>query len=329
MRKALIYLAAFSVSFIVIYSIYYYANVPRLSGGFVANADTLSRTIVRPHPYEGSMGKNVIYSAAMIAAMEHSGMDFQAGSKEVFRTIVDSNVFSWYSGPYSQAAVDKVSQDIQSKFPNHPPLKIQNVQPGQKMLFAYLFRNAELPAGFSDYTPGMDFKGEKVRAIRFGGTDKSGATLYMGRNNSVYVLKIPVDYNEEVYWLHTDSLQDVTDAWKTAQAIINSGHVHALTLEEEIIFPEIDIFLEKTYSPEEFHTFFSVPHPELKHIEDRIKVKLTAPASPFGNKRRAQPKQQFAFGPSSFCCIKRNKEQFPYFGMILHNADVLLAHGKR
>jgi hypothetical protein len=329
MRKALTYLIAFVVSFMVFYSWYYYHNQRWLGMGYVANADTLRTTTMQPQPYIPSLKKNIVYSAGMLAAMAKAKISYSIGAGDAFKDVLNPNVSVTYSGPYSLEAIDELSRELVAKFPKHPPLDVQKVKKGDKILFSYVFRNVELPGAFMEYGKGMELGGKKIRAIRFTGQgDAAGSQFFLNREGRSFAFRIPINNEEEAYWFSKDSLQDVATAWLAIKNICITPNIHPISQGEETLFPELDLFLEKTYTPDEFASFFSPSVNDFKLIDDRLKLKIGALGHTLGSRGNVQARKQYIFGPSSFFCVKRKASAFPYIGIILHNGDIFSAYGK-
>ena len=327
MRKGLIFMSAFVVSFIVVYSWYYYRNIQWSSDGYVANADTIKHSIVVPNPYQPSLQKNIIYSAGIISALNKSKIEYTIGAKNIFSNVLNDGICTLYSGTYSAAAVDKLGEETAGKFPRHPPLKFENIKDGEKMLFAYVYRNIELPPAFLENNKGISFGSKKVRSIMYNGLGNTANTrFYMSKDGKEYALCIPVSKDEDAYWFHKDSLQSISDAWLDMKELLTTDHVHVITQGQEVLIPELDLFLEKTYTHDEMQSFFSLTPNDYKLVDDRIKLKTTT-SGHVGNKEIAAV-NHYEFGPSSFFCIRRKSASFPYIGILLHNPDILVQSAK-
>ena len=329
MRKGLIFMSAFVVSFMVVYSWYYYHNIQWLSNGYVANADTIKHSLVLPHPYQPSMDKNIIYTAGIISALDKSKTDFTIGAKSIFSNILNDQIYTSYNGTYSAQSVDKISEETEKKFPKHPPLKFENIKDGEKMLFAYVFRKVELPEAFLDNgNKGMNFGKKNVRAIRFNGLGNTGdARFYVSKNGKQFAMYIPISKDDELYWFHKDSLQSISDAWRDMQELLIPDQLHLLSQGQEVLMPELDLFLEKTYTHDEMQSFFSLNPNDFKLTDNRIKLK-TATSGHTGAGKDIAANTHYEFGPSSFFCLKRRSASFPYLGILLHNPEILEGTGK-
>ncbi len=328
MRRALIYMSAFVVSFMLMYSWYYYKNLRWLSSGYVANADTLKHTIMAPQPYQPSIEKNIIYSAGLISAMNKAKLEFTIGAKSIFDTIINEQYYSTYKGMYSPGALDKVSEETARKFPKHPPLSIQGIKDGEPMIFAYTFRNIELPSAFLENIKGIKFGNKTIRAICYNGLGEAGKTkFYFNPKTKQYALVIPIDNNEELFWYHSDTLQDIADAWKNLNSFCIQENMHVLSQGQEVVMPALDLFLEKTYKEDEMKQYFTLSDYVSKLTDDRIKLKTSAGGHTNGPKDIAA-NTQYIFGPSSFFCLKRKNSTFPYLGIILHNPEFLVETGR-
>ena len=333
MRKALIFLIAFVCSFMVIYTVYYYKHQDRwLNTGYVANADTLRSTSMRPNPFQPSLQKNIVYSAGIITAMENGKIEFTIGAADIFKNILNPKISTVYAGPYSPAAQEALSSEVLKKDPTLENVKINNIKDGHKLLFAYLFRNLELPPCFTQFAKGMKFGNKEVPAFHGFGpeTPADGARFFISKDGRTYGYRMDIANNnndEEAFWFHKDSLQDIASAWRAAETMMIPENKHALTEGEETVFPMIDMFLEKTYTADEMESYFSLTKNDFKNIVDRIKLKTTMNTR-HGNDKNTKAKTQYLFGPSSFFCIKRKSSKFPYVGIIVHNPDIFAEYGK-
>lgn len=329
MKKALIFLSAFVVSFVIIYSVYYYsrpAQLRYLDHGFTAQADTLKHTLMRPHPYEPSATKNLVYSAGILHALQNGNIAVTAANAKEDSNIINNDFVVTYTGKYNEAALSKMNTELKNKFPNHPPLELKGISEGKDLLFAYVFRNAFFPEGFRESAEGMKFAGKNVKAITYNAAETNkNVQLFTSADKKSYVLKIVLENNEEAVWVFAPDMQDVVSGFKKAQNMIQEGILQPITT-EEITVPVLDFYLVNEYTNQQLTDYFSPQKNDFGFIQERLKIKTSAEQvrNMFGRRKKDVKESPYKFSEHSFFYLKRKDATFPYFGIVLHNADMLI-----
>ncbi|MCX6353034.1 MAG: hypothetical protein NTX03_14425 [Bacteroidetes bacterium] len=321
MRKAFIYLSVASVSFVIFYSMYYYSQFGRLGGGFTADADTLKNTILKPHPYQPSADKNLVFNAGMMLALVNAGAPAQFGGMNEIKTTLPSNISVTYSGVFNDINNEKITAELRTKFPNHPPVEFKNIKKNDALLFSYVFRNVQLPPGFIETQDMLKFHGKKIKSLLYDPAaldESSKDSIWIYKLENDILLKTKTDNNDEAFWYNGNE-EDLTTAFKKISTLIAPANFIANTT-YKIILPGIDFYLEKTYTSAELSEYFSTEK-KYNHIEDRLKIKTTGrkPLSPFADKKETKT---IRFDSNCFFYLKRKDAQFPYVAIKLANPEI-------
>ena len=157
MRKPLIYLTSFVISFMIIYTIYYYKNIPYQTSSMSADASELKHTIISACPVVQLNDEelNIVFTPG-----------FKSASLNFSSLAPDSFSFS-YSGPVNMHILDSLDGRITNKIPHHPPLTFQELKEGQEICFSYLFRRLKMPKAFIEPQDKIRFKGILYRSLAY------------------------------------------------------------------------------------------------------------------------------------------------------------------
>jgi hypothetical protein len=302
MQKILVFVCAFVVSSIVIYSVYYYSKVGKLTSGVVATANELPKTIFSPIQPKHFSDSNYMGNAGLLAALDSTAHNSD------FDAVPAANNLS-ENGIYNDAFIDKINLDISNKFPNHPPIGFRNLKEGDKILFNYFFKNIMLPADFYNYDQGLSYNQKHFRAIVYM-PDSASNTKVFARNNNVELLYAPIENGTEAIIFSKNSLGSEIPATYMQK-------LDSISTKQAVIIPEIDFNIIKYWKPEE--AYFIPNAKDYKQLEDRKKLKLSV-----SNNNSPLPKTAASLQPPFYMYLYKNGAAKPYFMLYIANEELLL-----
>ncbi|RYD81337.1 MAG: hypothetical protein EOP53_06620 [Sphingobacteriales bacterium] len=307
MRKALIFVCAFAVSSLVIYSVYYYGRINKLTSGIVAFASELPKTAFSPKYPKHFSDTSYIGNAGLSSAINDSlSTDFSLPPTENYLT---------GNGIYNKAFLEEMNIGISNKFPNHPPIGFGNLQEGDKVLFSYFFKNVILPKSFFPAVNTIDVDGKHFRALAYMPEKKEESIAFaMGENNTrIY---IPID-NSSQYFIISKHKFD----FNNGNFIDKNGFIldpmNVAANQKSIIFPEIDFNIIKYWKPED--AYFIPNAKQYKQLEERAKIKLTSI-----NREPVLPKNAIELKPPFYMYLYKKGTQKPYFALYIAGTELLL-----
>src|SRR5438128_2461925 len=113
MRKALIFVGAFIVSTIVIYSVWYYSQMGKYQGGIVVTAEELPNTVIADQKKAEKPNKNFILFTGLQQALQSPALSAEECFPDSNRILTNNS--------YSLDLEEKLNVEISRKFPGHPP----------------------------------------------------------------------------------------------------------------------------------------------------------------------------------------------------------------
>ena len=321
-RKIMIFVSTFMVSFIIIYSSYYYKNTRLIGGGYICDADTCKSLIMNPHPYQPS-DKNIIYSAGIINTLLKNKIEIHSAAAIDFKNLMEENAFSQYLGKFNDKALDGINEDVQYKFPQHPPLQFPKIKEGNQLLFSYVFKNLKLPNYLGIADNDFDFKGKKIKFIQYFPSydKKQSGHLYRTKDSGNYLFTLNLEDGSTAYWYTAIGTPDMITAWKDGQYLIQNSVPLNLMPNEYVLFPEIDLSVIKHYTKDELNTYFAPSANNFDYIEDRIKLKTSA--DPVSKKSTIDPKTSVIMNKKCFFALKTKQGVFPYIALMINNPEIL------
>jgi hypothetical protein len=309
----------------VIYSFYYYKNFKYLGGGYVADADTTQRINVIPHPYLPETNKSISYDGGLVYALVQANIPFMAGGQSNFKSIMDERTIINFIGKYNQKNTEKIDSLLFGKFRKHPPLQFTKLKENDNFIFSYLFKNISLEA--PDYqinNRNYDFDGKSVKFINYSPSKYQNGHLYQSSDSTEKLFNIhTADSTTIVSWYQypKGGASDIVSLYKRSQTIRKNKEIGLVYDKDEVLVPEIDLFLVKTYTPEAAQKYFNNSFSDYQKIEARVKIKTTAPTNQepaFDN-----GKKKYIFSAPCLFTITKKGEKFPYYALLLNNAEVL------
>src|SRR6185312_14727363 len=115
MKKMFIFFAAFWVSFMTIYSVYYYKVEGKLDESIVADVKDLPHTVMGL-PGLNDSDKNMIYTQGISQVIPALSGD----STHSLSAVPDTDFVS-FNGTYTKDHIEKFYEGLVTKFTHHPP----------------------------------------------------------------------------------------------------------------------------------------------------------------------------------------------------------------
>src|ERR1700679_1759771 len=116
------------VSFMTIYSVYYYTQIKKLDASIVALAKDLPHTVFGKADWT-SKDKNMIWFEGISQSMSLSHKD--TGQ---FPAFVPDEHFASLNAAYTKENLEKFYEELVTKYPNHPPIQFDSIKDGEKVL---------------------------------------------------------------------------------------------------------------------------------------------------------------------------------------------------
>jgi hypothetical protein len=323
LKKATIFIIAFMVSFLTIYSVYYYKEIKKLDQSVVALAKDLPNT---QFGFEGNADndKNMIYSPGLEQVLSASTKNDSLPS-----TIPDEH-FAAFNTTYTRDHMEKFYENLVSKFPNHPPVEFKDVKDGERVLMSYFFYNVHLPKGFRVSASAVDFHGVRVKALQYhpAETDTGKVSFYKNDATHEYAFKIKINGGTEeliIYNTPADS------PWKSVmtqsgEMISNPKYLYHPAKDESVLMPELDFNITKDHDPKE------AAYSDYALVEERYKFKISAPVEAGPLEVSASyntPKNYIMNGHLIFYITAVPKQQKPFCIISLKNPEILKKEKKR
>jgi hypothetical protein len=274
MNKSTIFFLAFMISFMTIYSVYYYGQRKKLDQSVVALAKDLPHTVVGAASM-ADKDKNMIYTRG-IAQIE---LGIKSDSPQFLSNVPDEN-FVFFRSKNVKDSLEKFYEGLVTKFQNHPPIEFKDVKDGDRVLLSYYFQNIRLPGGFRVSASPVDFHGTPVKALQYHPSKNNNDTnvaFYKNELTKEYAIKVKMDAGKkELVIYSTSNDSGWMHNYKSAGALIsNETYKYKPAQDESVLFPDLDFSVVKDYTKEEQKSN-AVFNP-FTLVEERIKFKVSAP----------------------------------------------------
>jgi hypothetical protein len=312
LRKILIFLSAFCISFMVIYSVYYYSRASRLQSGLVMDAADLRHTQLENILHQSDTGQNIIYIPAVRQAL---GAPLG----------IPGDNFVGMQGTYSRNFIEKIDEAILHHFPNHPPIDFPGLQNGDSVLFSYYFQQLMMPRNFFWLDNWESFAGKHVRSLILRPEIKDTILKVSLLDGGSYK-RITFNTGNGV---EANYITDGAEEYFQKYLLDNIPENDSITIwnipaKTAILLPDIDFYFERHFKPGDTTVSFMKGH-TFKAIDERLKAKTTvrekAPVEYNGNLIRPA-------GPVLFYLRNTQVKDKPvYFAMLIRNPEVLIVKG--
>ena len=313
MRKLYIFFIAFWVSFMTIYSIYYYKIKNKLDQSVVAMAKDLPHTVFG---FEGlkDSDKNMIFIQGLTQVIPSSSNGYDS-----FLSSVPDADFVSFNGTYTKEHLEKFYEGLVTKFQNHPPLEFKNIKDNDKLLLSYFFENVRLPDGFRVSASPLDFHEKKVRTLQYHHqytSDTGYISFYKNDLSHEYVLRVKINDGKEE--LIMSSCQDCT-SWQNAKAksdlLMLSGTRYYTGNKESVLIPELDFNIAKD---DQAYNGYSL-------AEERIKFKISPPkeGGPIEANKSFNTPTNFVMNGNVLVYIREVEKKAPYCIVYIKHPEIL------
>jgi hypothetical protein len=258
LKKILIFISAFSISFLFIYSYYYYSQASKLERSIVAEVDTL-KTLNYVYDVNSKFNteKDNFYSSSLNELLDR--YNFYDANEEIGKTPTQRKLM--YAGPYNRTVLDSLIEDLLVKFPKHPPLSVKTAKAGDLLCYAYNFLNISLPKTFKRITisdRNSAYKGiqidtnlidSQIIMVRFDSSSKVGLLLKIDSETELLITNYDINRAKDVKTLL--SKMDVDSSLEGARIpAIDFYLFNALKEEKEMLSR-----VPKNYTAELHHKF--------------------------------------------------------------------------
>ncbi len=322
MRKMFIFFAAFWVSFMTIYSVYYYKVSSKLDESVVAEAKDLPNTIIGIAPLKDA-DKNMVYSEGISQVIPTAIKD----SATYLSDVPDTDFVS-FNGTYSKAHIEKFYEGLVTKFINHPPIDFKNLKDNDKLLLSYFFENVRLPDGFRVSEKSIDFKGKKIRALQYHphtASDTGKVTFYKNEKSQEYALKVKINDGKDEVLMYYNPLCHIwaEASTKAKEFTENRENKYLLSKDESVLVPEIDFNIVKDFNKEK--DYFNTVLDNYNLVEERIKLKISPPKTggPLEVNESFNTANNYIMSGNVFYTIRETDKTKPYCVIYVTNPEIL------
>jgi len=321
MRKLYIFFIAFWVSFMTIYSIYYYKVKNKLDQSVVAMAKDLPHTVFGFEAVNDS-DKNMIFTEGLTQVIPSSSKGYDS----LVSPVPDADFVS-FNGTYTKQHLEKFYEGLVTKFQNHPPLEFKNLKDSAKLLLSYFFENVRLPDGFRVSASPVDFHGKKVRALQYHHqytSDTGYVSFYKNDQDQEYVLKVKINDGKEE--LIMSSCQGC-GSWQIAKAksdsLIKSTPRYYITNKESVLVPELDFNIAKDLDKNAIPT--NPDYSGYSLTEERIKFKISPPkeGGPIEANKAYNTPGNFVMKGNVLVYIREVGKKTPYCLIYIKHPEIL------
>ncbi len=322
MRKMFIFFVAFWVSFMTIYSIYYYKVQSKLDESIVANVKDLPHTVMGLADAKDS-DKNMIYTEGVSQVIPALSPD----TMHLIGSIPDTDFVS-FNGTYTKEHLEKFYEGLVTKFTHHPPISFSNLKDGQRLLLSYYFENIRLPDGFRVSDKNINYRGHNIRALQYYLTPNTDTgTIFFYKNDQTHEFAVKVKFNngkDELVMYNDPSSQNWKYAKTAADALMgNKASKCVLTKTQSVLIPEIDFNIVKDYDKE-----YVKNNPLLSGfdlVENRIKFKISPPkgGGPLEVNNSYNTATNFTMDGNVLYYIRQTDKLNPYCVIYVTNPEIL------
>ncbi len=327
MRKLYIFFIAFWVSFMTIYSIYYYKVKSKLDQSVVAMAQDLPHTVFGFEAQSDS-DKNMIFTEGLSQIIPTLSKDYDS-----FLVPVPDTGFVSFNGPYTKPNIEKFYEGLVTKFQNHPPIEFKNLKDGNRLLLSYFFENVHLPDGFRVSESVVDFRGKKVRALQYHHqyiSDTGYVSFYKNDNMHEYALKVKVnDGKDELTMYSCEACNSWLHAKLKADSLINYSVKYVPANNESVLIPELDFNIVKDF--DKGGTKTNPVFNDYALAEERIKFKISAPkeGGPLEANKSYNTPVNFVMNGNVLMYIKEAGKKLPYCIIYIKDPEILKPAAKQ
>jgi archaellum component FlaF (FlaF/FlaG flagellin family) len=245
MKKTSIFIITFLVSFLTIYSVYYYTQIRKLDQSVVAMAIDLPNTVYGKAD-SGQSDKNMIWTRGVNQIINSKDSVQELGN-------IPDEHFVAFNNAKNKDNLEKFYENLVSKYQNHPPLPFDDVKDGEKIMLSYFFYNVRLPQGFRVSATTVDFHGTKVKSLQYHilrKKDTGTVTFYRNDSTKEYAFRILLNGGTEEAVIYNSTANNSWDSAFHAARLITSSNQYKYSpgQDESILFPELDFNIIKDYS---------------------------------------------------------------------------------
>jgi hypothetical protein len=324
MKKTTVFLITFLISFLTIYSLYYYSQLSKLDQSVVAKASDLHKTVYGMSD-SSNKNDNMIWT---------KGIDqiLNAGINDTghFLSNVPDDHFVSFNDAKNKANLEKFYENLVTKYQNHPPLAFDDVKDGQKILFSYFFHNMRLPEGFRVSERKVFFHDTYVRSLQYRSgntTDTSSVAFFKKEASREYAFRVKLNNGTEEAIAYSSPVNTSwKDEYKSAAAFCStSKYRYSPAKDESVLLPELDFNIIKDYTFKEQDKF-----PLLKDyalVEERIKLKMSAPkeGGPLEVNKKFNTPKNYILDGNIIIFIRKIRDTNPYCMILVRNSEILKA----
>jgi len=327
MRKLFIFFIAFWVSFMTIYSIYYYKVKSKLDSSVVAMAKDLPNTVFGFESVQDS-GKNMIFTEGLSQVIPSLSKNYDS-----LLLPVPDTAFVSFNGPYTRDHIEKFYEGLVTKFQNHPPIEFKNLKDGNRLLLSYFFENVHLPDGFRVSESAVDFRGKKVRALQYHHqyiSDTGYVSFYKNDASREYALKVKVnDGKDELMMYSCETCDSWLQAKAEADSLTRKSTKYVPANNESVLIPELDFNIVKDFDKSE--TQSNPVFNNYSLAEERIKFKISAPkeGGPLEANKSYNTPVNFIMNGNVLVYIKEAGKKSPYCIIYIKHPEILKPAAKQ
>jgi hypothetical protein len=313
----LLFICAFVVSTLVIYSVYYYSHINKYQGGVVVMADELKNTIISPEIKADKAKKNFILFTGLLQAF---------GKNEPGLSFADTNRILT-NAPYSVDLDEKLNVEISRKFPGHPPISFPGLKPGDKLLFSYFFQNIHLPQGFY-YGMKKDSHGVEYKTLRYSPAvgKASGSDVSILGSKDSFLLQINLSANEEAVFVSIPNID--ANSISDSAALWSGLEEQKLKKSVTVEVPFLDFSITRRKNGKDIDTVIknhlakgAKPY---SFTEERMKLKTSPPLAGTNINKELLKADDYTYRYPVLFYLKYKNAKAPYFAVILRNPELLV-----
>ena len=332
MKKSAIFISSFMVSFMVIYSVYYYMNVKDLDRGVVSAASDLKNTVIG---YEGlnTENKSVVYNLGLFQSVQQHALtanDTSHWLADAKANPIPQNHFLGIDTPYSRNALEKIYEHLLIKFSKHPPIDFGKLKNGDSIMFSYFFQNISLPVGFRRAAAGIKIKDKDYYSLEYYPFDSlhnsASVCFFTNTAGDKYLLQVEnKESGELATWVSNAEGLGAMSNYINAGRMLKEGTItkHTFGKSESVVIPELDFSFVKRYKQDDLAAFGAL-FQRYKVIEERMKFKLSYPEGQNKRIEHASGFKSYNFNGNTLFYLKKKGAEKPYFMVLLNDPEILV-----
>ena len=338
MKKQLYLLAVILMFFLGFYSVYYYSNYRVKNFPVRASFEKLDSTRLVSEPFGDTLShQNLLYSPALNKAFRLLQDSLSGEVKDTFNGSMDSVKLNngsipnenlvIHTGKYTDSTLAKI-KGLENKWFQNNFTFDPGVRKGEFLAFAHCYMKVIFKNNFRHFSPGLIFKGQKVKALEYLPSRKSSGSYELTvfkDTGGTRILEIDTKKGQLVY-AFPSSKKSLYKAYSDVHRIIGNNKGRQTNNVEQLVIPALDFQLtgQLNYMENRMATI----HDKEVNAFQRMTLSLNAEFNALQPRGAKVIKSKIRFNKPFLLYFKREEAGFPYILAWIGNPEVLLSKAR-